>query len=163
MADNIFGGLGNLGGALGGLVDGLAQSGLIPKDDPNVKIFNAQKELTDLKKQEADILIEIGRKSFEANPSAFPQGEKLRLIRANMQEAEASVNALKVEQEATEKAQAAEDAMGRCPHCGNKNPEGIKFCQECGGKLGNTFCTSCGAEMSPDTRFCGECGAKQEE
>ena len=53
-----------------------------------------------------------------------------------------------------------------CPSCGHENPEGVKFCQECGTKLGGSakkHCTSCGAELTPGTRFCGECGARQPE
>ena len=51
-----------------------------------------------------------------------------------------------------------------CPNCGYENSEGMKFCNECGAKLGvqKTFCTSCGAELQGGARFCGECGARQE-
>ena len=65
------------------------------------------------------------------------------------------------EQEAEEAAQKEADAVGRCPSCGHGNPEGVKFCQECGAKLGASFCVSCGAEMKPGVRFCGECGSSQ--
>jgi hypothetical protein len=73
---DLFGSLsGGLGG-LGGLVKGL--SGIMPQDDPAVKLLNAQTGLADLRKQEAEILAEIGRQAFEANPSVWPQGDKLR-------------------------------------------------------------------------------------
>ena len=45
----------------------------------------------------------------------------------------------------------------RCPSCGFENPEGTKFCGECGRSLTNR-CPSCGAENSPQFKFCGECG-----
>ena len=70
MANNLFGNFGNLGDTLGGLVSGLAKSGLAPKDDPAVKLLNAQSEVSDLQKQEAEILVEIGRQAFAQNPSA---------------------------------------------------------------------------------------------
>ena len=162
MANDLFGGLGNLSGALGGLVSGLAKSGLAPADDPAVKMMGAQSELSDLQKQEAEILVEIGRQAFEQNPTAWPQVDKLNLIRANISAAEAKLNALKTEQEAAQQAKDAEDAKGRCHSCGHGNPEGIKFCQECGAKLGATFCVSCGEELQPGIRFCGSCGAKQD-
>ena len=161
MANNLFGNFGNLGDTLGGLMSGLAKSGLAPQDDPAVKMLNAQSEVSDLKKQEAEILVEIGRQAFAQNPSAWPQAEKINLIRANMRDAESRLSALKAEQEAAEAAQKAADAVGRCPSCGHANPEGVKFCQECGGKLGASFCGECGAELQPGIRFCGECGAKQ--
>jgi class 3 adenylate cyclase/tetratricopeptide (TPR) repeat protein len=44
-----------------------------------------------------------------------------------------------------------------CGHCGFANPEGTKFCEECGTKLGHA-CPSCGHEVRPTAKFCGECG-----
>jgi len=166
MTNDLFGGLGNLGGALGGLVGGLAKSGLVPKDTPEGKLLAAQSELSDLQKQESDILLEIGRQAYEQNPSAWPQDSKLKLIRENIAAAQATLNEAKAAQEQADAAKAAEDAKGRCPSCGHKNPDGVKFCQECGASLaaaGPRHCTSCGAELAAGTRFCGECGARQEE
>ena len=62
---------------------------------------------------------------------------------------------LKEEKEAKEKT--------ICPECGMQNPDGVKFCQECGSRLGvstKIFCTQCGAENPPGTKFCGECGSR---
>jgi hypothetical protein len=43
-----------------------------------------------------------------------------------------------------------------CPKCHVMNPDGKKFCRECGAKL--TFlCPQCAAELSPGDNFCGEC------
>ena len=52
-----------------------------------------------------------------------------------------------------------------CKACGVSNPEGTKFCRECGAKLeqpapkGN-FCPSCGSANPAGTRFCSNCGNK---
>src|SRR5262245_17364279 len=46
----------------------------------------------------------------------------------------------------------------RCASCGFENPEGLKFCEECGTKLVRA-CPSCGHELRPAAKFCGECGA----
>jgi len=161
MAD-LFGGLGNLGG-LGDLVGGFTK--LMPQDDPNVKAFTAQKELSDLQKQEADIYAEVGRKVFEQNGGAdFPgEADKLRLIQSNIQAAQEKMNATQNEAKAAEAAERQAEAARTCPKCGTVNPEGVNFCQECGTKLGapaKVFCTQCGAENPPGTRFCGSCGAK---
>ena len=166
MANDFFGGLGNLGGALGGLMGGLAKSGLVPKDTPEGKLLSAQSDLSDLKKQESDLLLEIGQQAYQQNPSAWPQDTKLKLIQQNIASAEATLNQAKAEQEQADAVKAAEDAKGRCPNCDHKNPDGVKFCQECGtplGTAGSKHCTSCGAALAPDTRFCGECGARQGE
>ena len=77
-----------------------------------------------------------------------------------------------------------------CPACGKANPQGMKFCQECGAECGaerdakrgakrgvksdvNTdsnakgdeklkkrSCSSCAAELAPGVQFCNECGTK---
>jgi hypothetical protein len=162
MANDLFGGLGSLGG-LGGILGGIAKS-VVPKDTPEGKLLAATTDLADLQKQESDLLLEIGRAAYEQNPSAWPQDAKLKLIQQNLAAAQATLGAAKSESEAAQAAKAAEDAKGRCPECGHKNPEGVKFCQECGSPLaaaGPKHCTSCGAELAAGTRFCGECGAQQ--
>ena len=167
MANDLFGGLGKMGGlgdALGGLMGGLAKSGLVPTDTPEGKVMLAQSELSDLQKQESELLLEIGRQAYEQNPSAWQQDARMRLIRENINAAQTVLNEAKRAQEQAEAAKAAEDAVGRCPGCGYKNAPGVKFCQECGSPLaaaGPKHCTSCGAELAPGTRFCGECGANQ--
>ncbi|HEV8713607.1 MAG TPA: adenylate/guanylate cyclase domain-containing protein, partial [Candidatus Binatia bacterium] len=46
----------------------------------------------------------------------------------------------------------------RCVTCGSDNPEGTKFCGECGAPFGR-HCPQCGFENFPQTKFCRECGA----
>ena len=159
MANDLFGNLGNLGGIVKGL------SSFMPQDDPAVKMMNAQTQVSDLKKQEADIYVEIGKKAVaQYGLDAFPEyADKLRLIQSNLQAATSELNSQKAEHEAREKAAADAAAAARCPSCGYDNPEGTRFCQECGTKMGAQNCVSCGAALQPGTRFCGECGAKQPE
>jgi class 3 adenylate cyclase/tetratricopeptide (TPR) repeat protein len=45
-----------------------------------------------------------------------------------------------------------------CLACGATNPEGKRFCGDCGESLGKR-CPSCGAEAPAAKRFCGDCGA----
>ncbi len=150
MGNNLFGGL-------GGIMKGL--SGLMPQDDPDAKLFQAQTEIADFEEQANKIYAEIGKSAYEKNPSAWPQGDRLRLVLTNLDAAKAKHDALVQEKQAAEQANAA----GVCPSCGHKNPEQMKFCGECGMKLGAARCVSCGTELEPGTRFCGECGARQGE
>jgi class 3 adenylate cyclase/tetratricopeptide (TPR) repeat protein len=45
----------------------------------------------------------------------------------------------------------------KCPKCQTDNPNGIKFCGECGAKLEKN-CPVCGFSNPPQFKFCGECG-----
>ncbi len=45
-----------------------------------------------------------------------------------------------------------------CPSCGFENPDGMRFCGQCGAEFASG-CPSCGAESPPGFRFCGQCGA----
>jgi len=44
-----------------------------------------------------------------------------------------------------------------CARCQVENPEGRKFCSQCGAKL-ILSCPKCGAEIALGDKFCGECG-----
>ena len=45
----------------------------------------------------------------------------------------------------------------QCPTCRTENPEGVKFCGECGFRL-ERICHQCHAVNPPQFKFCGECG-----
>ena len=44
-----------------------------------------------------------------------------------------------------------------CPSCTFENPEGAKFCIECGSAVTRS-CQSCGLSNLPQAKFCAECG-----
>ena len=44
----------------------------------------------------------------------------------------------------------------RCSSCGNENPEGVKFCNECAAPFPRR-CPSCGFANPAGAKFCGEC------
>ena len=44
-----------------------------------------------------------------------------------------------------------------CPRCQSDNPEGAKFCIECGTPV-KASCPQCGADTLPRAKFCAECG-----
>ncbi len=45
----------------------------------------------------------------------------------------------------------------KCPKCQFENPEGMKFCGDCGVRLEKT-CPKCNSSNPPGFKFCGECG-----
>src|SRR6266852_4511553 len=45
----------------------------------------------------------------------------------------------------------------RCGSCGFENPEGAKFCIECGGAVKHA-CPGCGFDNLPQAKFCADCG-----
>ena len=47
--------------------------------------------------------------------------------------------------------------MMKCPKCQFENPDGIKFCGECGSKL-EKICLNCNSSNPPHFKFCGGCG-----
>ncbi len=150
--DDLFGGL-------GGLMKGL--SGFMPQNDPNVKLMTAQSELSDLQRQEAELYVQIGKQALKQESGRFPELERrLKLVQENLLEAADKLKRAQAEKDAKEAAQQAEEQEHTCPSCGYLNPDGVKFCQECGAKLGTSKCVKCGAPLTPNTRFCGECGAK---
>ena len=50
----------------------------------------------------------------------------------------------------------SEDKM-KCPKCQFENPDGMKFCGECGAKL-EKICSKCNFSNPSQFKFCGECG-----
>jgi len=46
----------------------------------------------------------------------------------------------------------------RCSICASDNPEGLKFCNQCGAPF-KARCSKCGFDNIPGAKFCGECGA----
>jgi class 3 adenylate cyclase/tetratricopeptide (TPR) repeat protein len=50
-----------------------------------------------------------------------------------------------------------------CHQCGTDNPDGYRFCGQCGAMLEPAGCPVCGAPHTPDQRFCGQCGAGLQE
>ena len=151
----------DLFGNLGGLMKGL--SGLMPQDDPNVRLVSLSSQLSELQTQETALLAAVGEKVFREEPGRFPEQElELVRIREKITAARTELAAAQQEQKKHEQAAQQEEELHTCPRCGCRNPDGVKFCRECGTKLGPVLCRACGAVLSPGTKFCGTCGAGQE-
>jgi len=59
------------------------------------------------------------------------------------------------------------DVAMKCPNCGAENPEGQKFCGNCGhslegppqARLGLVKCPNCGFDNPKGRRYCADCGS----
>jgi len=155
----------DLFGGLGGFMKGLTN--LMPKDDPNTQLVKLQAEVSELRKQKEDMYTEIGKAAIEAHglDSFGPLANKMRLIDANLAEAEQRLADAQGEAEAKERAEKEALAGRTCPSCGHENPEGTRFCQECGAKLGaqKNMCPSCGSENDAGVKFCNQCGTRLQQ
>ena len=152
------------------ILTGIAKelSGLMPQNDPDVKIFNAQAEIKEVAEKMEKVYARLGRQVYESGGSeTYPEVKaELDLLTANSQKAERRLQEAREEKIAREQAE-KEEAMLVCPACGAANPEGTKFCQTCGTKqsapTSKRFCTDCGTEIPDGCRFCGSCGTKVTE
>ncbi|MDD3168605.1 MAG: zinc ribbon domain-containing protein [Eubacteriales bacterium] len=146
----------------GGLMKGLGS--FMPKDDPNVKLFQTQSEISELKNRELQLYAEIGKKAYPELKDQAVYADlvtELNFIQKKLSTVQEDLQAarnIKSEQEQQEQEQLK---ARTCPNCDTLNPEGVKFCQECGAKLNlstKVKCLECGAVFPIGTRFCGECG-----
>lgn len=154
-----------MAGLLDGLVKGLVN--LAPQDDPDVKNFNAQSELKEIKEKEEELFAALGKKVYEeGGKERYPEiATQLDALNKKRTEIETLIQQLCKEKEERE---AAEKQGCICPNCGASNNNNCNFCSECGSKLpeiqetSKRFCTRCGAEIAEGMRFCSSCGASQE-
>lgn len=123
-------------------------------------------EISELETSRQTLLSEIGEKilpELAGRPEFAELTAKLNGIAKHIDELKRQEAEL-LEEKARREKEEKERLMKRtCFRCKAVNPEGSKFCEECGAKLGEPpreYCKICGT-MNPDgMKFCGECGAK---
>ena len=158
---------------------GSEDSGYCGYYSPQQNAPQDKSELDDLRKQETDVYIQIGKLAVaQQGPSAFGElSEKLLQIQSEIQaqeqkimEAELAIQRQEEQRKQADQARAQQEQASNmaasqvlCPQCGSANQPGVKFCQQCGTRMGEPslcFCSQCGSENPADTRFCGSCGTK---
>lgn len=144
------------------------------KADESMQLTIVQGEVAELEGKKREALAEIGQAAYNMVKSNTLNREQLIALCQKADEVDVQVNIKRAELEKAQKAadekkreEEAKLASRTCPSCGEVNPEGTRFCQNCGSKLGiekaaGNVCKACGAANSPESRFCGECGAKLE-
>ena len=52
--------------------------------------------------------------------------------------------------------------MTACQQCAAEQPDGARFCNNCGSPIALPVCVACGTDLVAGARFCNECGASQD-
>lgn len=155
---------------LGGLIKGMQPlMGEDAKKDSNLNAFLLNNEVGELNSKKQEALAKAGAAAYEAYKSSGKYSEfsaffaEVTDIEKMIARKQAEADAAKKEAEDKKLAEQRERDSRTCPSCGAFNEPGVKFCGECGAKLGapeKAHCPSCGTENAPGTKFCGNCGAK---
>ena len=134
-----------------------------------VKLSEIAEELTDIGEQKSRVYAALGEKAL---PELSDNPEYATFV-ADIDELDKRVAVLGVEREdllaAKERfirEQKEEMARRTCVKCSMVSAEGARFCEECGGKVGDLpreFCKSCCTLNYAGLKFCGECGVKLDE
>ena len=118
-------------------------------------------KITESEQTALALYAELGQKMLgllAADSEHAPLADNIREINAQLEELRREFTEL----EQTYKTQLI--AL-TCFACNMVNPEGSRFCEVCGAKLGEPpkeYCRACNTTNRPGQKFCGECGAKLE-
>ncbi|MCL1803810.1 MAG: zinc ribbon domain-containing protein [Eubacteriaceae bacterium] len=154
----IFDNFDNIGEEIEEFFEGLA-SNFSSKETPDGGWVKSRIELAELKRQEKELLIEIGRLSYEDNPAKWAQSKSLRQVKQKISLIEDDLQRVRTARKEAKKPEGA-----ACSTCGAYNAEGTKYCKECGSNLlakASKFCIKCGEALVPNASFCASCGSKQ--
>lgn len=155
---------------LGGLIKGMQPlMGEEAKNDASMNAFFLKTEVGELSSKRREALARIGEAVYEAHVNAGKYNEfgdlygEVENIDGLLQKKQAEARQAEQAAEEKKRAEEREREARVCRSCGAENEPGVKFCGECGAKLGApqaTCCSKCGAENAPGVKFCGECGTR---
>ena len=130
------------------------------------KLSAMANEISALETSRLMALAEIGEKALAEicdKPDFAELREKFDGIEGRIKELKQQEAALLEEKTRFEKEEKERLIRRTCFTCKAVNPEGSRFCEECGAKLGELpreYCKNCGTVNPAGMKFCGECGSK---
>jgi len=118
-------------------------------------------KITDLEQAALALYAELGQKMLEL----LPEDSEYAPLADKIRELNAQLEGLRRELSDLEQDYKTQLTALTCFSCKMVNPEGARFCEGCGAKLGEPpkeYCRACNTINTPGQKFCGECGAKLE-
>ena len=109
---------------------------------------------------------ELALPELKNNPAFAGSAANLENILADIKTLSDRETELIAEQAKAEREEKEQLIKRTCFLCKTVNPDDAKFCESCGGKLGELpreYCEACCTVNPPGLKFCGECGAKLKE
>ena len=110
--------------------------------------------------------VELALPELKNKPAFSEPVEKIEEIISKIKELSESHEAAVAEQAKAEREEKERLIKCTCVVCKTVNPDDARFCESCGGKLGELpreYCEACCTLNPPGLKFCGECGAKLKE
>lgn len=152
---------------LGGIIKGMQPlMGEEAKNDASMNAFLLQSDVSSLEGKRREVLARIGEAVCDA-PGQYPQFaaqcEEAAMLKKQIDAKKAEMTAAKQAAEQQEMQKQRERDALICRSCGFENEPGVKFCGECGDKLGTpqaANCPQCGEALKPGVKFCGGCGTR---
>ena len=130
-------------------------------NETKIKSEETAGKITEYEKAAFALYAELGQKMLElitADSEYAPLSDKIR-------ETDGQLEELRRELSELEQSYKTQLTALTCFSCKMVNPEGSRFCEGCGAKLGEPpkeYCRACSTMNNPGQKFCGECGAKLE-
>ena len=137
--------------------------------DIREKIDAIKAEIATAEEKKVEAFAELGELALpelKNNPTFAEPVAKLEGLLSEIEELSNKESELASEQEKAEKEEKERLLKCTCLVCKTVNPEDAKFCETCGGKLGEIpreYCEACGFMNPPGLKFCGACGAQLKE
>ncbi len=135
----------------------------------NSRVSEAEKRIVEKKREIGEYCWARYIANIQLDPEVAKLCAAIKEDEALIAKTQAEIRSIKADKAAAPVV--VEAGLLRCQKCGTGNPEGTKFCQECGAKLETpaptapvevTTCPSCGFQNPAGTRFCQECGRDME-
>lgn len=131
----------------------------------NSQISDAEKRIVDQKKAIGEYCWTQYIANVQLDPEVAKMCAAIKEDEALIAKTHAEIRSIKADKAAAPVV--VEAGLLRCQDCGTPNPEGTKFCQNCGVELELpapaapvevATCPACGTQNPVGTRFCQECG-----